>query len=108
MDPDDAGIDTDAMTYEQLAALGETIGVQSKGLAQEILDALPETTYAADAASEGDEEEETCAVCVEAFEDGERVRKLPHCGHCFHVDCLAPWLAENKCCPMCKTEITAP
>ena len=36
-DPDDSdrsngGVDVDAMTYEELTALGETIGTQSKGL----------------------------------------------------------------------------
>ena len=29
------------------------------------------------------------------------------CGHAYHAECLEPWLAENKCCPLCKTEIEA-
>lgn len=54
------------------------------------------------------EEEEQCAVCRMEFDAGECVQCLPACGHVYHEDCLAPWLAENKCCPICKTEITAP
>ena len=105
-DAEDAeGLDPDAMTYEELTALGERIGTQSKGLAREIVDALPVRPYVP---KEGeDEEEEQCAVCRMEFEAEEAVRCLPACGHVFHVDCLAPWLAENKCCPICKTEIEA-
>ena len=45
-DPDDSdrsngGVDVDAMTYEELTALGETIGTQSKGLDPRILERLP-------------------------------------------------------------------
>lgn len=45
---------------------------------------------------------------VSEFDVGENVQCLPACGHVYHPDCLAPWLADNKCCPICKTEITAP
>ena len=104
-DADDEGLDTDAMTYEELTALGEQIGTQSKGLAREIVDALPVRPYVP---KEGeDDEEEQCAVCRMEFEGGEAVRCLPACGHAYHVECLSPWLAENKCCPICKTEIEA-
>ena len=39
-------------------------------------------------------------------EDDEAAR-VPKCGHEFHRGCLTPWLSDNKCCPMCKTEIDA-
>ena len=133
---DDEGIDPDAMTYEELTELGETIGKQIVGLPQHVIDALPKKTYNKTAASaavaapgtsgkkdaHGDaiaggqaaveneneeEEEEQCAVCRMEFDDGDVVQCLPACGHVYHPDCLAPWLAENKNCPICKTEIDA-
>ena len=102
---DDEGIDPDAMTYEELTELGETIGKQIVGLPQHIIDALPKKTYAT--GEEEEEEEEQCAVCRMEFDDGDVVQCLPACGHVYHPECLAPWLAENKNCPICKTEINA-
>lgn len=46
-----------------------------------------------------------CAICIDEFEDGERVRVLP-CGHKFHEDCLIPWLTERHAsCPLCKMDV---
>uniref|UniRef100_A0A8R1DE62 RING-type domain-containing protein n=1 Tax=Caenorhabditis japonica TaxID=281687 RepID=A0A8R1DE62_CAEJA len=53
---------------------------------------------------DGEEEEETCTVCLCGYEDGENVRKLP-CKHFFHPNCIDKWLDINKRCPMCREEI---
>jgi RING-like zinc finger len=48
----------------------------------------------------------TCSICIDDFEDGERLRMLPRCRHIFHTDCILPWLTERQgCCPLCKTEV---
>ena len=57
VDDDDDGVDVEAMTYEELTALGEQIGTQSRGLAPEVVDALPVRRYCAGTA--GREEEKT-------------------------------------------------
>ena len=45
----------------------------------------------------------TCSICIDDFEEGEKLRLLPRCGHLFHTDCILPWLTERKaCCPLCK------
>lgn len=57
--------------------------------------------------SDGHEEEEacTCAICLEEFEDKEKVRVLP-CKHRFHEACLLPWLTErHSSCPLCKFDV---
>lgn len=46
----------------------------------------------------------TCAVCLCDFKDGETVRLLPECLHCFHVPCIDMWLRSHTNCPMCRTE----
>ncbi|KZO99615.1 transferrin receptor ectodomain, apical domain-containing protein, partial [Calocera viscosa TUFC12733] len=49
-----------------------------------------------------------CAICLSAFERGDRVRVLP-CGHVFHIDEIDGWLVrQKKLCPICKTDVTQP
>ena len=65
----------------------------------------------------------TCCICLEDFEsaddrDRDRDRdsddrqrgnvapalevKVLVCGHCFHSECIVPWLDVKGCCPVCK------
>jgi len=50
-------------------------------------------------------EEKTCCFCLEDFQDGEEIRRLP-CFHIFHQEEIDKWLLENNNCPICKTPIT--
>ncbi|KAJ2897282.1 hypothetical protein IWW38_001776 [Coemansia aciculifera] len=46
--------------------------------------------------------EENCAVCLEDFNAGDVVRRLP-CRHFFHIACIDPWLSERAAtCPLCN------
>lgn len=46
-----------------------------------------------------------CAICLEEFEDNEKVKVLP-CHHRFHIDCLVPWLTRRHAsCPLCKFDV---
>lgn len=48
----------------------------------------------------------TCSICIDEFEEGERIRLLPRCKHGFHTECIVPWLTERQgCCPLCKTPV---
>jgi len=42
-----------------------------------------------------------CSVCWEEFKLEEKVLKLD-CNHCFHKDCLVPWLELHGTCPVCR------
>jgi hypothetical protein len=56
---------------------------------------------------QGQDNEESCccAICLDEFENNEKVRVLP-CKHRFHQDCLVPWLTErHSSCPLCKFDV---
>jgi hypothetical protein len=56
-----------------------------------------------------DGNDDVCVICLETFQDGDRLRVLP-CDHSFHVGCIDRWLSgshsHNECytagCPTCK------
>jgi hypothetical protein len=45
-----------------------------------------------------------CSVCLLACEQSQRVLKPANCDHCFHEDCLTPWIREHSTCPNCRGE----
>ncbi|OIW04230.1 hypothetical protein TanjilG_00790 [Lupinus angustifolius] len=47
----------------------------------------------------------SCSICLQDYEDGELVRKLPKCGHLFHLECIDKWLIQQGSCPMCRTYV---
>jgi hypothetical protein len=53
---------------------------------------------------DSDESEKECSVCQELFELDSTCLKLP-CTHCFHKDCIVPWLKDHNTCPVCRKEL---
>jgi len=48
--------------------------------------------------------DESCTICLDEFEAGDRVRSLP-CGHTFHSKCIMKWMTERSAtCPLCKAD----
>ncbi|KFK28180.1 hypothetical protein AALP_AA8G482600 [Arabis alpina] len=45
-----------------------------------------------------------CAVCKDAMVSGEIGKKLP-CGHCYHGNCIVPWLGTRNSCPVCRFQL---
>jgi hypothetical protein len=44
-----------------------------------------------------------CAICLDEFEQGSRVRGID-CGHHFHHSCLQDWFREASTCPLCRVD----
>jgi len=47
------------------------------------------------------EKNPNCSVCLEDFHMEESVKQL-ECKHCFHKDCIVPWLELHGTCPVCR------
>ena len=46
-----------------------------------------------------------CLICMDIFNELDEL-KLIKCNHCFHIDCIKPWLTEQSCkCPNCRFEL---
>jgi hypothetical protein len=44
-------------------------------------------------------------VCLCEYEESERLRSLPTCGHYFHIACIDQWLSNNSTCPLCRVNL---
>lgn len=50
---------------------------------------------------------ESCAVCLEQYQVGNRVMELPSCHHQFHEICVGTWLQSHSTCPVCRGQVSA-
>lgn len=50
-------------------------------------------------------QDDICAICQENFEQGQFIRRLLHCNHSFHRDCIDTWFRGNVHCPTCRHDI---
>ncbi|XP_018806371.2 RING-H2 finger protein ATL66 [Juglans regia] len=46
-----------------------------------------------------------CCICLGVFEDGEKVKVLPPCRHCYHSECVDRWLSGHSSCPLCRASL---
>ncbi|XAR73106.1 hypothetical protein NMG60_11006956 [Bertholletia excelsa] len=123
MEEDD--VDPDELSYEELIALGEMVGEESRGLsAEEISSCLSPypnpissstiTTTTATSVN-FDKDNDRCVICQVEYgnEEGEEdddggsaeLVALP-CNHPFHSRCISKWLLIKKICPICNAEVS--
>ncbi|CAL4982463.1 unnamed protein product [Urochloa decumbens] len=51
----------------------------------------------------------TCSVCLgDLVDDGEALKMLMPCKHCFHTACVDQWLRKNATCPICRAPTAKP
>ncbi|KAF3633509.1 putative ATP synthase subunit O, mitochondrial-like [Capsicum annuum] len=97
-------IDPDNMTYEELLDLGETVGTESRGLPDELINLLPTTKYKSNGIFSRKKSEERCVICQMRYKRGDRQINFP-CKHIYHTECGSKWLSINKTCPICNAEV---
>ncbi|XP_077246545.1 E3 ubiquitin ligase BIG BROTHER-related-like [Tasmannia lanceolata] len=96
-------VDPDALSYEELLALGDVVGTESRGLSSDMIASLPSVNYKAQSAQEGATDQ--CVICRLDYEDGDTLIVLA-CKHNYHSECINNWLQINKVCPVCSAEVS--
>lgn len=51
------------------------------------------------------QQEDICAICQDEIEENQEMRRINHCGHYFHLDCIDTWFQGNVLCPTCRHDI---
>ncbi|KVI07007.1 Zinc finger, RING/FYVE/PHD-type [Cynara cardunculus var. scolymus] len=72
---------------------------QPQGLDAATINSLPITIHHVAPSTELSE----CSICLGVFEEGEKVKVLPSCCHCYHCECVDKWLITRSSCPICRT-----
>ncbi|CAA0834418.1 RING-H2 finger protein ATL66 [Striga hermonthica] len=77
----------------------------SKGLDAASISSLPIVLYRGGSDSGSGAGSVECCICLGVFGDGEKVKVLPGCGHCFHSECVDRWLTAQSSCPLCRDSL---
>ncbi|XP_039134266.1 E3 ubiquitin ligase BIG BROTHER-related-like [Dioscorea cayenensis subsp. rotundata] len=96
-------VDPDELSYEELVALGEVVGTESRGLSADSIASLPSISYKAQSGQDSNNDQ--CVICRLDYEDGESLVLLS-CKHAYHSECINRWLQINKVCPVCSAEVS--
>lgn len=82
--------------------------VENRGLDEAVIRSIPVFQYKKDAAVAAAAAALCeCAVCLSEFQETEKLRMIPNCGHVFHIDCIDVWLQSNANCPLCRNSISS-
>ncbi|KAK4757970.1 hypothetical protein SAY87_019271 [Trapa incisa] len=95
-------VDPDELSYEELLALSEVVGSESRGLSADTIASLPSVSYTTGGNQHGSSD--NCVICRLDYEDGETLTILT-CKHTYHSECINNWLKINKVCPVCSKEV---
>ncbi|XP_050374915.1 RING-H2 finger protein ATL16 [Argentina anserina] len=86
-------------------------GLEPRGLDEAVIRSIPLLQYKKEGKNRGEFEQGSlfceCAVCLNEFQEDEKLRIIPNCSHVFHIDCIDVWLQNNANCPLCRTSISS-
>lgn len=83
----------------------------NRGLDESAIRAIPifkfkkRDAVAGEGEEDGDKSSQECSVCLNEFQEDEKLRIIPNCCHVFHIDCIDIWLQGNANCPLCRTSV---
>ncbi|KAI3871949.1 hypothetical protein MKW92_027256 [Papaver armeniacum] len=94
-------LNIDGMSYEELTALEERIGIVKTGLSKDIILKQLKTRVHTTSADLTQDETDICTVCQDGYENQDKIATLD-CKHEYHQDCITKWLVRKNLCPICK------
>lgn len=92
-------LDHDMLDYQSLSELCDEIGYHKVGISNilAVVNEKNKTELVPDT---------VCSICLEDLNIKDLVYELKKCKHIYCAECLQKWLAENKTCPICKSDIS--
>ncbi|KAL5712134.1 RING-type E3 ubiquitin transferase [Ranunculus cassubicifolius] len=79
---------------------------ENRGVDESVIQAIPIFRFKKEDKASLERSYFECAVCLNEFQDEEKLRLLPSCTHVFHIDCIDIWLQSNANCPLCRSSIS--
>ncbi|XP_061348785.1 RING-H2 finger protein ATL1-like [Gastrolobium bilobum] len=80
---------------------------EPRGLEETVIRLIPVIHYKTEGNTDfGERSLCECAVCLNEFQEDEKLRVIPNCSHIFHIDCIDVWLQNNANCPLCRRSIS--
>ncbi|XP_073042129.1 RING-H2 finger protein ATL70-like [Primulina eburnea] len=77
--------------------------VVEMGLDDATLNGYPKMMYSEAKVNHKDSTVSCCSICLADYKNTDMLRRLPECGHLFHLKCVDPWLRHHPTCPVCRT-----
>ncbi|KAJ8486593.1 hypothetical protein OPV22_019078 [Ensete ventricosum] len=80
-----------------------TLADLEAGIDEATLTSYPKVSYSQAKLEEKGTTAACCSICLSDYKDADVLRRLPDCGHLFHLDCVDPWLRSHRSCPNCRS-----
>ncbi|GKV44124.1 hypothetical protein SLEP1_g51342 [Rubroshorea leprosula] len=90
-------------SFDEVTNIFDTDG--AKGLTGELVEKIPKIKITTNDNIDASGEKVACSVCLQDFQLGETVRRLPQCHHMFHLPCIDKWLLRHGSCPLCRRDL---
>ncbi|RZC90693.1 hypothetical protein C5167_028525 [Papaver somniferum] len=77
-------------------------GDSLSGLDQDTINSFPVILHRS---GDPNSAETQCSICLSILQDEEKVKVLPGCNHCYHLECVDKWLSTQSSCPLCRASL---
>lgn len=91
--------------YEEQSSTNSNVASEPKGLDESMIQSIPVINFKKER-DYGERSFCECVVCLNEFQQDEKLRVIPNCNHVFHIDCVDLWLQNNANCPLCRRRIS--